>query len=111
MLKLCAKKHCKSWQQSLQQSSLGIKPDIPLHSSLLIKALTLEHIWKEVRTSCCLSDTVLVANGQFPYMWQFTSVTAHTQMPWGTEVPVRRAGSALTYDYERNGKREKKKTK
>jgi len=44
-------------------------------------------------------------------MWQFTSVTTHTQMPRGTEVPVRRAGSALTYDYERNNKMEKEKKK
>lgn len=30
-------------------------------------------------------------------------------MPRGTEVPVRRAGSALTNHYERNSKREKGK--
>lgn len=111
MLSLCAKKHCKCWR-GLQQSSLGIKPDIPLHSSLLIKALTLAHIWKEVRPSCCLSDTLVVANGQFPYMWQFTSVTTHTQMPEGTEVPVRKAGTLVTYNYKRSSKGKKQnKTK
>lgn len=100
-------------KKKLTASSLGIKKDILLHSSLLIKALTLEHIWKAARTSCCLSDILLVANRQFPHMWQFASVTTHTQMSWGTEVPVRRAGPALTYDYERNSRRkkgEKKKT-
>lgn len=94
-------------KKKLTASSLGIKKDILLHSSLLIKALTLEHIWKAARTSCCLSDILLVANRQFPHMWQFASVTTHTQMSWGTEVPVRKAGPALTYDYERNSRRKK----